>query len=414
MHASVDATDIADTSYSVVTTFTVINLVAYRPLTLLQERSRGAFYMSKSEYDAAKAQFNSLQQSFQVRIEGQRSQVEYENLKIEIQNRYIADIDKEIAQNSEAMDKIEKIHGGDGAGHMLQETLRSMEKIGQRAESRKKALLIAVEEMRRLRDKIADRTAVEEARDAKLLAAAEDPVAVLKLRMDTKTKLFKETKERCDDEQIRVDRLESERNALSAELSSMSSRMGSVVHLKFDISQEISDYNVAISTYTSIFNAIVGVSGIIYHSWKYYLFRAEMKEDTHNFIESVKRDAAAENTEREDIKDMLTKISDLLDNSTASHATNAAPITSKPTAAALRKEEEHTSSGGTQTAADSGSAREKLLRPPAPLAADSGRGGAADIDATETPLADGILNSPHGPALCFLGVLLVCRCLVGT
>lgn len=367
------------------------------------ERSRGAFYMSKGKHDDAKAQFINLQQSFQVRSEGQKNQMELEDLKIQIQEGYIADLDAEIAKNIDAMTRSKEIYGD---GELLLEILPRLQQIGQKAESKRRALLNTVEEMRQLRDALAERNALEDKRDEKLLREAEGPVARLNQEKEAAWDLYEKEKAEYDKTKEAVDQLERQRNALASELASVTSRMSSVVHLKFDKSQEISDYNVAISTATSIFNAAVGISGIIYHSWKYYLFRAEMKEDTHNFIASVKKDAAAENTDREDLKEMLSKMNDLLSKSSI---VSESVLAKSPelNAGKLKSCKDSESQTIRKSSHENDSTCEKLKSSESAINSLSNK----ESLSVHNTLIDDLLAIPNGPALCFAGLIVVCRIL---
>ena len=358
------------------------------------ERSRGAFFNSKSRYDDAKDQYNNLEHMFKSRSEGQKSQMEYENLKIEIQEGYLQDIENEIKRNEIAVENSRSMLGD---GELHAEILPRLHQVGQKAESRKRAVQMSIEEMKRLRDKIAERNRYEEESDALSLNNKKAPLEELEKIKDKEFKIYSFQKKKYETEKEIVDQLEREKNKLSARLASVTSRMSSVVNLKFDKSQEISDYNVAISTATSLFNATIGIASIIYHSWKYYLFRAEIKEDTHTFIETINRETAIDSAGREHIKEILKKVSQIQESTGKQEAHH---IGSKKCSAAV-----------TQTDEVYIPPEQKMIEVES---CDYSSDKLHPINEEDLTLLDRLLEHKTGPYIVFFGIFGICEIIRGS
>lgn len=138
------------------------------------EKARNSYDTIKGKFDDCREQHINLQQQIQVRKDAQKAQMEYENLKIEIQEGYMLDVDKDIIKNNDALLRSKEVYGD---GDLLTEILPRLHQIGQKAEARRKALQTAIEEMKRLRDKIVERNEMEAQRDASLLKASGEPMS---------------------------------------------------------------------------------------------------------------------------------------------------------------------------------------------------------------------------------------------
>ena len=347
------------------------------------EKARGAYYSIKGKFDDAKDQYNSLLQQIQVRKDAQKAQMEYENLKIEIQEGYITDVSNEISKNNDAITRSKEIYGD---GDLLTEIMPRLQQMGQKAESRKKNLLISIEEMKRLRDKIVERNDIEERRDASLLKAASDPVSILEENSKSAWDLYEAERSKYNDEKELVDKLEREKNKLASEMAAMASRISLVVNHKFDKSQDISDYNVSMSTVITMINLVVATGGVIYHSH----LRSATKQDVESFIASVKRETEIEMEGRDELKELVKKVSELHQ----SYVTSAKKE-SVEKVFSRNKESQTTIADGSSTVLRSA--------PQQPIENEI---------ISDTSIVDEFLCTPNGPAICFLGAMLFFKVLV--
>lgn len=101
--------------------------------------------------------------------------------------------------------------------------------------------------------------------------------------------------------------LEREKNKLAAEMAAIASKISLIVNYKFDKSQDISDYNVSLSTVITLVNLVVACAGVAYHSH----LRSGTKQDVENFIASVKRETAMESEVRADIKELMRAVTEM-------------------------------------------------------------------------------------------------------
>lgn len=358
------------------------------------EKARSTYYSVKGKFDDAKEHHLNLQQQIQVRKDAQKAQMEYENLKIEIQEGYMADVEKEILKNNEAIRRGKEVYG---EGDLLREIMPRLQEIGQKAESRKKSLMMSIEEMKRLRDKIAERNAIEESRDVALLKASGDPMAALDMKTNRALQSYETEKNIFADQKEHVDILEREKNQLASEMASMASKISLIVNTKFDISQDIADYNVSLSTIITFINLLVATVGMFYHSY----LRAGTKSDVENFIASVKRETDLEKEVSADMKELLKQVSSMQDAfmkmppQLASGALNAHRQKDEECQTIEADKVTPTYRTGVKDHDDTVNKSHEV-----------------DIEHAILTTIDDVMSFSNAPAICFAGVVVLFKCLV--